>query len=202
MLKNILLAISLYGCFIVNAAAQNCVLCAQPDDNNFKEYYAAKALKTVEDLNYKIAIIGDKKTQIIDSDKAIKNACHLFINKGEKDVFVEVLSLDHVKLYTRSVKDFFRRLRMLQWDRVEITASEFAYVDKLRLETDGNCYGTISYKYCFRYTKGSKTQSDCSTKMVAVTVAPEYDPCNKDQTRTCYTVQLGSITTLKDRIVQ
>src|ERR1700752_709712 len=104
MLKLLFLYILFYACFLLHVTAQSCPPCLQPNDKSFNEYYSAKALKIVEDLNYKISIIGDKRTFTLDCDKAIKNACNLFVNKGGKDVFIEVSSLDHTRIYTRLVK--------------------------------------------------------------------------------------------------
>ncbi len=126
------------------------------------DYYKAKSLQKVEDLGSYIKIIGDKTTEWMEANKAIELATELFIDGSE----VEVSSVNTPDKKRSSVPQYLNRLKLLKYDKVEVSWSKIQYVSDLRKGMDGNYYGVITFEQSFtgfidnRVIYGDKTDKN------------------------------------------
>ncbi len=106
-----------------------------------KQAIDSLALEKVRDLSKYITIIGDKKTRDVDANAAIDRAVELF-DEGAK---IDVSSLnrpDDVRAYP--VKDYLKRLKLLNYDQVNIEWFHIQYISDLVKQADGRYVGVIT----------------------------------------------------------
>ena len=134
-------------------------------DGEFKKRTEQQILR----LQEYIQIISDKKQSDENRDKAIKEAIKLFqpgsvvqVSSGKKGSSV----------ISRSVGDYFRRLKALQYPQVEITFYDATYVGDYRKGADGGYYTTATFSQEFRGKdeKGNIMYQDKTTKDVDVSI--------------------------------
>ena len=165
-MKRVLITAFLFPFLLCNAQKNPC---PQPTDSLFMSLYTVKAKKKVDDLGFMLSIISDKTTDPLDANTAIDNAVKLFINE---DAIVQVSNVrDTAFRSTFKIREYLRRIKLLQFDKVEIEWTSIQYVSNLRLGTDGNYYGVISYEQKFKGIKdGRIVYGDLTKKNVLVIV--------------------------------
>lgn len=130
------------------------------------EEFSAKALDKVRSLGNYFQIISDKETPWQEANDAIDLALELFLNEESQ---VEVSSTSSPEKRSYPIRRYLERLKMLQYDQVEITWSEINYVSNLRKGSDGNYYGVISFLQKFTgYREGRPVYSDLTRKNIQV----------------------------------
>jgi hypothetical protein len=134
-------------------------------DGEFKK----RTEQQVGRLQEYIQIISDKKQSDENRDKAIKEAIKLFqpgstvqVSSGKKGA----------QIMSRSVADYFRRLKALQYPQVEILFYDATYVGDYRKGTDGGYYttATFSQEFTGKDDKGNIIYQDKTTKDVDVSL--------------------------------
>lgn len=104
------------------------------------ELYNKKALQKIEELGTYLSIISDIRTEYPEANKAIHQACELFV---DENATVEVSSSnDNIKTKFK-IREYFNRLKRLNYDKVEISWTNINYVSNLKKGEDGRYYGTI-----------------------------------------------------------
>lgn len=135
------------------------------DDETFKAY-KAKALQKTEDLGLYIGIISDKKTTWQDANKAIDLACALFVNE---ESIIEVSNLNAQEKRQFKIRDYFKRLKLLKYDKTEVEWTDIQYVSELRLAPDGFYHGIITIQQKFSgYKDGQLIYGDMTRKNLEV----------------------------------
>ena len=128
--------------------------------------YAAKAINKAEYLGYYLDLLCNRNLDIYDKDQAIANALQLFVHDSTK---VQVSSVTRDQTTAYKIKDYLKRLSLLNYDKVELLWRNLQYVTKFRLAPDGNYYGTITVEQLFRgFRDGRPVYEDITQKDVEI----------------------------------
>ena len=177
----------LFILFFHFSLAQN-ILCEQ--DSIPLEEFNSKALAVVDDLGKYITIISDKNSHWLDVKRAINLACDLFVNE---EVQVEVSYLGRSEHTRYVIRDYLDRMKLLKYDKVDISWSDIQYVSKLHKGTDGLYYGTISIQQRFSGIKDNKiVYKDITEKHIEVVLKPHTKVVDGESMILC-DVYLGNI---------
>lgn len=143
------------------------------DDGNPKssleidqETYSRKALQKTADLGTYLAIISDRNNSLEEANKAVELAVKLFINE---DAQIEVSSQEGRNRY--KVRSYLNRLKLLKYDKIEISWTDISYVSDLKKGIDGNYYGVITLQQRFKgYLDNQVVYGDLTEKNIEVMV--------------------------------
>jgi hypothetical protein len=148
-----------------------------------------EALKKVRDLGVYIQTIADKDNSIKDRERAIDIACALFANEDTNRIQTRVENKD----FFYKIRAYFKRIYLLEYDRVEIEWYEIGYASVLKKGNDGKYYGSITIKQKFKgITKEGQVHIDIKEKTVSVVL--EKQTITTETTRTKWILRLGNIT--------
>ncbi len=130
------------------------------------EEYAAKAINKAEYLGYYLDLLCNRNLDIYDKDQAIANALQLFVHDSTR---VQVSSVTRDQTIVYKIKEYLKRLSLLNYDKVELLWRNLQYVTKFRLAPDGNYYGTITVEQLFRgFRDGRPVYEDITQKDVEI----------------------------------
>lgn len=130
------------------------------------EEYAAKAINKAEYLGYYLDLLCNRQLDMYDKDQAIANALQLFVHDSTR---VQVSSVTRDQTTAYKIKDYLKRLSLLNYDKVELLWRNLQYVTKFRLAPDGNYYGTITVEQLFRgFRDGRAIYEDITQKDVEI----------------------------------
>ena len=130
------------------------------------ELYSRKALQKTADLGTYLSIISDRNSGMGEAAKAVDLAVKLFVNE---DAEIEVSSKEGRDRY--KVRAYLNRLKLLKYDRIEISWTDISYVSDLKKGVDGNYYGIITLQQRFNGFMDNKlVYSDLTEKNVEVKV--------------------------------
>ncbi|MEM0938720.1 MAG: hypothetical protein AAF600_14475 [Bacteroidota bacterium] len=114
---------------------------AQDDvDPARKQAIDSLALEKVRDLSKYISIIGNKDTQFSEAQRVIDRAEELFAPDSE----MGVSSLNREEINYYKVREYFKRLMALNYDKVDIKWYDIHYVSDLERQPDGKYVGVIT----------------------------------------------------------
>ena len=132
------------------------------------ELYHQKALQKTAELGTLIAIISDRNNSLEEANKAVELAVKLFINE---DAEIEVSGPEGKKRY--KVRAYLNRLKLLDYDKIEVSWSDISYVSDLRKGTDGNYYGVVTLQQRFKgFMDNEMIYGDLTEKNIEVMLAP------------------------------
>ncbi len=154
------------------------------------EMFKRKSLQKVEDLGAYISIIADKNTEWQESNKAIDLACTLFVNE---EANVEVSSKGSPEKTKYKIRPYLNRIKLLKYDRVEVSWTNISYVSDLRKGVDGNYYGVITLQQVFTgFIEGKVAYTDVTKKNIEV-VLKGYEKLVEGKTIGLWDVFLSDI---------
>ena len=154
------------------------------------EEYAQKAITKADYLGHYLNLICNQSTDMYDKDNAIENALTLFVSDS---ALVQVSSLNKDKKFNYTIKQYLRRLSLLDYDRVELLWRNIQYVTKFRLAPDGNYYGAITVEQQFRgFKDGRPIYQDITQKDIEI-VLSTYQKEESGQTEYAWDVLLSDI---------
>ncbi len=134
---------------------------AQDDlDPARKQAIDSLALEKVRDLSKYISIIGNKETQFSEAQRVIDRAVELFAPDSEMGV--SSLSKEEISYF--NVREYFRRLMALNYDKVEIKWYDIHYVSDLERQPDGIYVGVITVYQRFEGTSDDGLNYKDTTK--------------------------------------
>lgn len=134
---------------------------AQDDvDPARKQAIDSLALEKVRDLSKYISIIGDKETQFSEAQRVMDRAEELFAPDSEMGV--SSLSKEEISYY--KVREYFKRLMALNYDKVEIKWYDIHYVSDLERQPDGKYVGVITVYQRFEGTSDDGLSYKDTTK--------------------------------------
>ncbi len=154
------------------------------------EMFTQKALQKAEDLGWYLSELCNKKVDAFDKKKAEENAIKLFIHDS---TWVEVSSLNRKEKDRYRIRQYLQRIRLLEYDQVELTWRNINYITKLRLAPDGNYYGTITVQQLFRGIIDGKVQYQDVTQKDIEVVLTAYKLEKEGKTETAWDVFLSDI---------
>lgn len=138
-------------------------------DETTKAELKDKALSKSKSFGQLIGIIADKTTLEDIAQTSILNALDLFLNENSTVGVTSVRQPEAQK--PLKVRKYLNRLRMLQYEKVEIQTSDYYMVKDLKKGPDGNYYGWVSFKQRFKgYVKDLPAYEDLTTKSIKVIV--------------------------------
>ena len=113
------------------------------DDNispERKKAIDSLALEKVRDLSKYISIIGNKETPFSEANRVMDRAEELFVEDAEMGV--SSLNREEVNYY--KVREYFKRLMALNYDRVTIKWYNIHYISDLERQPDGRYVGVVT----------------------------------------------------------
>lgn len=129
--------------FILTILALCCIPVVHAQDaisTERKQAIDSLALEKVRDLSRYISIIGNKDTPFSEANRVIDRAEELFAEGSE----IGVSSINRSDINYYVVKEYFRRLMALNYDRVTIKWFNIQYISDLELQPDGRYVGVIT----------------------------------------------------------
>ncbi|MDW7695287.1 hypothetical protein R9C00_28135 [Flammeovirgaceae bacterium SG7u.111] len=132
-LKNIIAVSALVLCFF-SAQAQNEI---SPER---KIAIDSLAMEKVRDLSKYVSIIGNKETPFSEANRVIDRAMELFADGSQMGV--SSVNRKAIKYY--GIREYFKRLMALNYDRVTIEWFNIQYISDLELQPDGRYVGVIT----------------------------------------------------------
>ena len=159
-------------------------------DKNDYEMFTQKALQKAEDLGLYLTLLCSKQEDDFNKRKAEENALKLFIHDS---TWVEVSSMYKKEKDRYRIRQYLQRIRLLDYDQIELTWRNIDYITKLRLGTDGRYYGIITVQQLFRGIKDNKVvYQDVTQKDIEVVLAT-YKREKEGKTETAWDVFLSDI---------
>ena len=150
-----ILAIAFIAVFTSTAVmAQNAV------DPNREKAIDSLALEKVKDLGKYIKIIGNKSTAYTEATRVMDRAEELFAPGSEMGV--SSLANEEIEYY--KVREYFRRLMALNYDKVTIEWYDVHYISDLERQPDGKYVGVVTIYQKFEGTNGDKLAYKDTTK--------------------------------------
>lgn len=141
------------------------------------EIYSRKALQKTADLGTYLAIISDRSNSMAEASKAVELAVKLFIDENAQ---VEVSSKDGRDRY--KVRAYLNRLKLLKYDKVEISWTDISYVSDLKKGIDGNYYGVITLQQRFKgFIDNEVVYGDLTEKNIEVMMVPYQKETDGEQ---------------------
>ncbi len=98
------------------------------------------ALEKVRDLSKYISIIGNKETPFSEANRVMDRAEELFVEDAE----MGVSSLNREEISYYPVREYFKRLMALNYDRVSIKWYNIHYISDLERQPDGRYVGVVT----------------------------------------------------------
>ncbi len=129
--------------YIITLLAVCCYTFSQAQDQispERKQAIDSLALEKVRDLSRYISIIGDKDTPFSEANRVMDRADELFADGSE----IGVSSINRSDINYYKVKQYFKRLMALNYDRVSIKWFNIQYISDLELQPDGRYVGVIT----------------------------------------------------------
>jgi hypothetical protein len=158
-------------------------------DVSRKEFEEKAEKKTAQFTDY-LKILCDKSAGYEELDKAVNQAVGLFVNE---DAVVEVSSNNRNSILRSKIRDYLRKVKQVQYDKIDVKWTHVQYVSDLKPGPDGNLYGTVSFEQEFRgYRDGKMVYSDVTLKHANV-VLKTYDKTYEGSTRKVWDVLLSDI---------
>jgi len=118
------------------------------------------ALEKIRDLGKYIAVIGNKSTSFSEGERVVQRAMELFADNSQMGV--SSLSRPEVEYYP--VREYFKRLMALNYDRVEIDWYDVHYISNLEKQPDGKFVGVITIFQRFEGTSADGLNYKDTTK--------------------------------------
>jgi hypothetical protein len=154
-----------------------------------KEFEEKAEKKTVQFTDY-LKVLCDKTAGYEELDKAVSQAMTLFVNE---DATVEVSSNNRNAVLRLKIRDYLKKVKQIQYDRIEVKWTHVQYVSDLKPGPDGNLYGTVSFEQEFRgYRDGKLVYSDVTLKHANV-VLKTYNKSYEGGTRKIWDVLLSDV---------
>jgi len=156
---------------------------------DFKEY-ERKALDKTKELSDYLKILCDKNTEYDRAEQAINQACQLFVNE---EATVSVSSIARQGKVHYKIRDYFKKLKLIKYGKVEIEWTNIQYVSKLRKGPDGNYYGVITFEQVFRgYMDNQVVYTDVTRKNIEIVLKAQSKSV-EGRTSSTWTVLLSDI---------
>jgi hypothetical protein len=155
-----------------------------------RQEFVAKAEKKTAQFTDYLKVLCDKSAGYEELDKAISQAVSLFVNE---DAMVEVSSNNRNSIFRLKIRDYLRKVKQVQYDRIEVKWTHVQYVSDLKPGPDGNLYGTVSFEQEFQgYRDGKLVYSDVTLKHANV-VLKTYSKTYEGSTRKIWDVLLSDV---------
>lgn len=142
-------------CFLgVSLSAQSTV------DPNREKAIDSLALEKVKDLGKYISIIGKKDTPFSEATRVMDRAEELFAPGSEMGV--SSLAEEEISYY--KVREYFKRLMALNYDKVTIEWYDVQYISDLERQPDGKYVGVVTVYQKFEGKSGDLLRYKDTTK--------------------------------------
>ncbi|MCR9099001.1 MAG: hypothetical protein NXI25_03555 [bacterium] len=129
-------------------------------ESELKSRISKRAAERITDLGQYISVIGNKTKPDDLKSRMVNAAVQLF--KDESAV-VEVSSRSRTKIKSYKIREYLNRLRILEYDKVNIEWYKVIYVSDLKRDPDGNYRGGIRVYQRFQ---GSNYDAEGSLKLL------------------------------------
>lgn len=153
-------------------------------------HFVQVAETKAHDFGKYLSLLSSQDEEVSDKLYAVEAACTLFVNDSAK---VEVSSTKSMQKRQFPIRDYLDRLRVLPYDRVEITWLQAQMVCGLRPGVDGNYYGVIAAQQLFKgYLDNKVVYQDVTDKDIEV-VLKRYEVFDEGEKAEKWDVFLSSI---------
>jgi hypothetical protein len=161
----------------------------------FKDYQQ-KALEKTNELSGYLRLLCDKSVNYDQANKAIDQACNLFVSEN---AVVELSTLSQNGIQRFKIRDYFKRLKLLKYSRVDIQWAHIQYVSKLRKAPDGTYRGIITVDQTFTgFIENKVVYSDMTRKNIEV-VLKTYSVSEEGKSQTRWDVLLSDIKVIETK---
>lgn len=173
----------------VTGSEKNVEYIDELNEITFSEY-EKKALQKTSELSEYLRLLCNKSTSYDQANKAIDQACTLFVSE---DASVELSTLGQKGVQRFKIRDYFKRLKLVKYGKVDIQWAHIQYVSKLRKAPDGTYRGVITVEQTFSgFIENKLVYSDVTKKNIEV-VLKTYNKSSEGKSKTMWDILLSDI---------
>lgn len=134
--------------------------------NLSKDAFEKKSLQKINQFNTYLKILCDKSATYEEINKTIDQAVSLFV---DENAMIETSSISRNDVKRYKIRTYLTRLKLVQYDKIEIEWTNVQYVSDVKRGPDGNFYGVVSFEQVFRgYRDGKLVYQDITRKNATV----------------------------------
>jgi hypothetical protein len=131
-----------------------------------KDAFEKKSLQKINQLNTYLKILCNKSSTYEEINKTIDQAVSLFV---DENAMIETSSISRNDVKRYKIRTYLSRLKLVQYDKIEIEWTNVQYVSDVKRGPDGNFYGVVSFEQVFRgYRDGKLVYQDITRKNATV----------------------------------
>ena len=130
--------------------------------------FKQKAIEKTTELSNYIALLASKNTNRADKNKAVDQACKLFVNENAT---VEVSNVTTNKVSKLNIRTYLTNLTYLSghFEKVVVQYVDITYVPEFRKGVDGNYYSVVTFVQKFEgFVDGKLAYGDFTKKDITV----------------------------------
>ena len=158
--------------------------------NVSKDEFEKKALQKTNQLNIYLKILCDKTSTYETINKTIDQAVSLFV---DENAMIETSSISRNDVKRYKIRTYLSRLKLVQYDKIEIEWMNVQYVSDVKRGVDGNFYGVVSFEQVFRGYKDGKLVYQDITRKNATIVLKTYEKNYEGNVTNVWDVLLSDI---------
>ncbi|MEO6964183.1 MAG: hypothetical protein ABIY90_19610 [Puia sp.] len=155
-----------------------------------KEEFEKKALQKTNQLNVYLKILCDKTATYEEINKTIDQAVTLFV---DENAMIETSSISRNDVRRYKIRTYLSRLKLVQYDKIEIEWTNVQYVSDVKRGVDGNFYGVVSFEQVFRGYRDGKLVYQDITRKNATIVLKTYEKNYEGNVTNVWDVLLSDI---------
>lgn len=155
-----------------------------------KKEFTDKTSQKTNQFNIYLKLLCDKSNPQDEKNKVIEQALTLFVSDTVK---VEISSLNNTDIDKPTIKNYLRKVKMLNYDKIELEWTNVQYVTDARQDPDGIWHGTVVFEQTFKgYRDGELIYKDI-TKKYAEVILKQYNKNIEGQKLSYWDVLLSDI---------
>ncbi len=155
-----------------------------------KDAFEKKSLQKINQLNVYLKILCNKSATYEEINKTIDQAVSLFV---DENAMIETSSISRNDVKRYKIRTYLSRLKLVQYDKIEIEWTNVQYVSDVKRGPDGNYYGVVSFEQVFRGYRDGKLVYQDITRKNATVVLKVYEKNTEGNVTNVWDVLLSDI---------
>ena len=158
--------------------------------NLSKDAFEKKSLQKINQFNIYLKILCNKSASYDEINKTIDQAVSLFV---DENAMIETSSISRNDVKRFKIRTYLSRLKLVQYDKIEIEWTNVQYVSDVKRGPDGNYYGVVSFEQLFRGYRDGKLVYQDITRKNATVVLKVYEKNTEGNVTNVWDVLLSDI---------
>lgn len=163
-----------------------------------KDAFEKRSLQKINQLNVYLKILCNKSATYDEINKTIDQAVSLFV---DENAMIETSSISRNDVKRYKIRTYLTRLKLVQYDKIEIEWTNVQYVSDVKRGPDGNFYGVVSFEQVFRGYRDGKLVYQDITRKNATVVLKVYEKNYEGNVTNIWDVLLSDIGVLTTKSI-